>query len=75
MLDTRSATIRHELGPATSSILRALQTPTRRRLLALEGVDEEGVGRRLEELVRQGLVFQEGDRYVSLVVEREVGEL
>jgi len=78
ILDSRSgAPVEHEVGEHGQAVLALLDGPKpastiARRLGGLPGFDAEATLRRLAEL---GLVFQEGDRYLSLVLAAGGGRL
>ena len=72
--DTRSGVcVDHDLEPAGVQMLDCLAEPMRERLLAdkLNGLSESDFDRQLSELQTKGLIFKEGDRYLSLVVNAE----
>jgi len=72
VLDTRSgAEVHHEIDPLAVRILDGLAEPTSRSRLAEQSPDTSTpeIDRQLEVLQERGLVFQEEDRFISLLVE------
>jgi len=70
--DTRSGmTVGHDVGPMGVRLLECLAQPTRRSRLAekLDDLSESDIDSQLEVLRTSGLIFEEGDRYLSLVVD------
>lgn len=72
VLDTRSgAEVHHALDPLAMRILDCVVEPTSRAKLVeqLSDASATEVGAQLEVLKERGLVFQEEDRFISLVIE------
>ncbi|MFE2104819.1 RiPP maturation radical SAM C-methyltransferase [Kitasatospora sp. NPDC059463] len=69
VLDTRTGPLRtHELDEPDAAILRKLSSPMRTtRLAPALGLAEDETDRRLAFLRERGLLFEEGDRVLSLV--------
>lgn len=71
--DSRSGeVVYHELDELGAEVLSQLEKPvSAKRLASLMEKKDEAVAAHLEDLHRKGLVFKEGDRYMSLVLEVE----
>ena len=65
--DSRSGREIEHVLDATSAAMLCYMTEPKRHSHILTAFDEPGAGERLESLQEAGLVFQEGDRYLSLV--------
>ncbi len=79
VLDSRTGEwVRHDVSPLGVSVLRVLDRPMRfERASEQLGVHEEAVVMEIEQLAEQGLLFREGDKFLSLVelsgVRRTIG--
>lgn len=76
VIDSRYGKVtEHEVGQAGKAILQVLEKPNRVDSLA-KAVSQLGdiqIEQEIESLAAKGLIFQEGDRYLSLVLEGDHG--
>jgi hypothetical protein len=76
--DTRAGhPVRHDVGPLGRRLLEALESPRDLRALAatLSDAAADGVETALRGLAARGLVFQEGERFLSLVLAQDPPEV